>query len=358
MDTPKSPEDAWSDLPVYDASKRSMAAIVGGRLRRISRTGVYVALASILSIAGLYLLSQLDYHGRPTFARLDDKVASHETPDCSPRYNISSMDIWNKAAVRYNHLMDDKFTIAIQTYRRPDQLKATLDLLLAPEIPSLHEIVIIWNDLETPTPADFTSDHNVTVRHRMSTANSLNQKLLPDAGFQTQAILLSDDDVHYDAADLDFVFQQWRAHGRNRLTGAFARCVDQNPDNGQWQYGWCKGHESYSMVLTGLSFVHMAFLDYYSSEDPLMTRVRAYVDEHFNCEDIAMNFVTSMLTCEGPLQVSGLHRPTNEAPKAGISTKPGHLEARHACISSYVDMFGHMPLVETSEYISRGYVSG
>jgi hypothetical protein len=30
-----------------------------------------------------------------------------------------------------------------------------------------------------------------------------------------------------------------------------------------------------------------------------------YVDDKFNCEDIALNFVASMLTCEGPLLVRG-----------------------------------------------------
>jgi hypothetical protein len=106
----KSPEDNWSELPVYDASKKSMAAIVGGRLRRISRAGLLVALASVMSIVGLLMLSRLDSRRAPTFARLDDNVLPQGAPNCTQRYDIASMDIWNEAAVRYNHLMDDKFT--------------------------------------------------------------------------------------------------------------------------------------------------------------------------------------------------------------------------------------------------------
>lgn len=192
----------------------------------------------------------------------------------------------------------------------------------------------------------------------MSRQNSLNEKLWPDPAFRTQAVLLSDDDVHYEPEDLDFVFQTWRKHGQNRLTGAFARCTGVNKETGKWGYSLCRGRDSYSMVLTGLTFSHIAFLDYYSSDDTIMKRIRKFVDDNFNCEDIALNYVASMLTCTGPLQVSGMKKPTNEMPAKGISTKPGHMTARNQCLNDFVDYFGYMPLKNTTEYIRRGMTVG
>lgn len=248
-------------------------------------------------------------------------------------------------------------SIAIQTYKRPGNLNKTLNLILSTKIPSLEEVVIVWNDLQTPTPANFVSRHNVTVRYRMSRRNSLNEKFWPDPAFRTKAILLSDDDVHYDPKDLDFVFQTWRKN-QHRLVGAFARCIAYNKDTKQLEYHFCQNRDSYSMILTGLAFTSISFLDYYSSDDLLMTKIRTFVDAKFNCEDIALNFIASMLTCEGPLQVSGLKRPINEMPPQGISTNPDHLNARNKCINDYTDFFGYIPLRNSTDYITRGYFPG
>ncbi|CRK47126.1 hypothetical protein BN1723_016719, partial [Verticillium longisporum] len=110
----------------------------------------------------------------------------------------------------------------------------------------------------TPPP-NFVSAHGVGVRYRVSRRNSLNEKLFPDPEYKTKAILLSDDDVHYPPADLDFVFQTWRKYGRHRLTGAFARCVDTPRGPGSYQYSLCreKGRSEYALVLTGLAFAHI-----------------------------------------------------------------------------------------------------
>ncbi|KAI5460785.1 glycosyl transferase family 64 domain-containing protein [Mariannaea sp. PMI_226] len=329
-------------------------------LRHKARIALLV-VACFATVISLYLLS-LQPLRRPSdswaFAKLREG-SEQELSQCSQLQRGATGDIWNGTETKYQDLSDDKFTIAIQTYKRPDRLNKTLHLYLDKQIPSLEEIVIIWNDVDETPPEDFVSGYNVPVRYRVSSRNSLNEKLKPDPDFRTKAILLSDDDVHYQPTDLDFVFQTWKRHGMNRLTGAFARCTTKNPKTGQWGYSLCnKDSVSYSMVLTGLTFVHISFLDYYHSDVPLMAKIREYVDAEFNCEDIAMNFVTSMLTCKGPLQVSGMKRPTNEMPKKGISTKPGHLQSRSKCVNDFVEMFGHMPLLETTEYIARGLIRG
>lgn len=137
------------------------------------------------------------------------------------------------------------------------------------------------------------------------------------------------------------------------MTGALARCHTKAKD-GSWQYNGCTKDSVYSMILTNLSFVHISFMDYYSSNDALMNKVRAYVDEHFNCEDIAMNFLVSLLTCEGPIQVFGKDRYFNAEPKDGISMKPGHMNARTQCLNDFTKMFGLMPLINQDARLVRG----
>ncbi|KAH8885560.1 exostosin-2 [Thozetella sp. PMI_491] len=244
--------------------------------------------------------------------------------------------------------------IVVQTYERPEELNKTLQILTDTKIPSLYEIVVVWNNVGTGPPEDYVTAHNVGVRYRASERNSLNEKLRPDPGYNTQAVLLSDDDVYYEPSDLDFVFQTWRKYGRNRITGAFARCVVANPDGGGYWYDFCRSQPHYSLVLTGLAFIHVSFLDYYHSDDALMTKIRDHVEKVFNCEDIALNFIAAMLTCEGPLQITGAKPAVNRDPPVGLSRNAPHMSVRLECINLFPSMFGYMPLFNTTERIVLG----
>ncbi|GAO16976.1 hypothetical protein UVI_02044330 [Ustilaginoidea virens] len=248
--------------------------------------------------------------------------------------------------------------IAMQTYRRPKELNETLRALLDEEIPSLAEVVVVWNDVESPPPGNFKSRHGVPVRYRQSPENSLNQKLWPDPAYETQAIFLSDDDIHYKPKDLEFVFQAWRKFGRRRMTGGFTRCAVQEA-NGRWKYSFCsadQGQDYYNLILSGLAFAHISFMDYYSSQDEIPKRIRAYVDQHFNCEDIAMNYLVSLLTGEGPLLVKGKDAYVSFVPANGISTRPGHIEARSQCLNDYNELFKCMPLINETVHIEPGVI--
>jgi hypothetical protein len=234
----------------------------------------------------------------------------------------------------------------------------TLNAVLAEEIPSLEEVVIIWNDLETNPPDDYVTSHGINVRFKMSARNSLNSRLIPDPDYKTQAVLLTDDDVYYHPEDLEFAFQSWRKFGKNRMTGALARCSTVHKETGLWSYTFCDSKDlkqnNYAMVLTNLAFSHMAFMDYYSSDNVVTTKIRDYVDEHMNCEDLAMNFVASYLTREGALEIIGREPYKNFSPGGGISTKPGHLEARSRCLNDFSEFFGCMPLRNETSHIVRG----
>ncbi|KAF3356237.1 hypothetical protein VdG1_06331 [Verticillium dahliae VDG1] len=292
--------------------------------RRIQKIVTIVFAVGLTAVFGLFL----SLHGAPSTARIKEiakninekahgghkgpRIAACHADDNSDTLNHTLADAFlNATDVKYAHLRDDKFTIAMQTYRRPKELNETLHVLLKDHIPSLHEIVIIWNNLDQAPPQNYTSAHGVPVRYRASPRNSLNQKLLPDPSFATQAVLLSDDDVYYHPRDLD-------------------------------------------MIITNLAFVHVAFLEYYSSDDPTMAMIREHVDDNLNCEDIAMNYVTQMLTREPPLLVRGHQAFFNAEPAQGISKAPGHFAARSLCINKFAEAFGCMALLEETVRIEIG----
>lgn len=175
--------------------------------------------------------------------------------------------------------------------------------------------------------------------------------------YRTQGVLLTDDDVYYYPDDLEFVFQIWRRYGQKSLTGGLPRCIDIN-DEGEWHYNSCAKNDNpeqvYAMIITNLAFSHISFLDYYSSNDITMSRIRAHVDNHTNCEDIAMNYMTSMLTGEPPLLVRGHQDYYNANPRGGISSKSGHLRVRSDCLNQFAEWFGCQPLIDQEMRIDRG----
>ncbi|KAM0666664.1 hypothetical protein ACQRIU_004519 [Beauveria bassiana] len=252
---------------------------------------------------------------------------------CSHGERTAWARAWNLTERNHRDLLDDRFTIALSTFHRPKELHNTLDILLANKIPSLLEIVVIWNNLDEALPASFVSQHGVNVRYRKPTRDSLNEKLWNDPSYRTRAILLSDDDVFYRPADLTFVFDMWRRFGRARVTGALARCARVDAA-GHWEYSQCHPGGKYALVLTNLAFVDVSVLDAYNSDFDPVQEMRRYVDESRNCEDIALNFVAAA-------------RPTT--PDSRATSVSGPLLVRgsgHA--------FGCMPLVDEVARIEFG----
>ena len=107
-------------------------------------------------------------------------------------------------------------------------------------------------------------------------------------------------------------------------------------------------------MITNLAFAHIRFLDYYSSEEPVMTKIRNFVDDHMNCEDIAMNYVATLLTGEEPLLVFGDSPFVNMNPPNGISQHAGHFQTRSRCLDHFADLIGCFPLLEASTHLGLG----
>lgn len=55
------------------------------------------------------------------------------------------------------------------------------------------------------------------------------------------------------------------------------------------------------MVLTGAAFYHKYWNYVYTTQMP--SEIKDWVDEHMNCEDIAMNFLVANITNKPPIKV-------------------------------------------------------
>ena len=94
----------------------------------------------------------------------------------------------------------EQFTVVFMTYKRHNLIKDAVAMFKG--IRELHQIVIIWNDLEhDPGTVDELKDVNldesasvVVVRPH---ANSLNNRLVPYDVIRTECILQIDDDTRY-----------------------------------------------------------------------------------------------------------------------------------------------------------------
>ncbi|KAF5609019.1 alcohol dehydrogenase [Fusarium pseudoanthophilum] len=133
----------------------------------INKTFIFTTVASILILGLTYTdASQIILRVITSNQRVTPAIARTGSPQA----------IWNAAKTMYSHLDEDKFTIAMLTYRRPKELNYTLSVLLKEKVPSLHEIVVIWGDADDLPPANFTSKHGVPVRFRRGLQDSLNEK--------------------------------------------------------------------------------------------------------------------------------------------------------------------------------------
>lgn len=342
----------------------------------------------ILIIASLQLAGSSAYRIALRLHQAEQHVSAPHIGRCSHGERAAWAGEWNMTEKNHRDLLDDRFTyvmplgysfaplrlacfcvtlltlyrIALSTFHRPKELQRTLNILLSEKISSLLEIVIIWNNFDEDLPAPYVSPYGVDVRYRKPPRDSPNEKLWNDPSYRTRAILVSDDDVFYRPADLDFVFQIWRRFGRDRVTGALARCARADPA-GRWEYSLCGTGDKYSLVLTNLAFVDISVLDAYNSDFAPVREMREYVDEASNCEDIALNFVAAVRVSQpdsraasvgGPLLVRGSERYVNLDPLAGLSRRRGHLEARSECLNRFAKAFGCMPLVDEAARIDHG----
>lgn len=224
------------------------------------------------------------------------------------------------------------YTIRVNTFRRND----LLDMFLKhyDVCPAVEQIQVIWSDQESAPPVeDLTKDlaHRDRVVFEIHSENSLNNRFIPQEPINTELVLSIDDDLLVECNTLDDAARLWRSSPLS-LVGFSPRIAQVDFTTSttrylRWQHTWWNG--LYSIVLTKIAFLHRDYLKRFS--DTVPQDVRRYVDEHRNCEDLAMAFVVANSPgSSGPVWVRGY---VQEEASTGISSGISHFEQRSECLA-------------------------
>ena len=119
----------------------------------------------------------------------------------------------------------------------------------------------------------------------------------------------------------------------NLIVGHSARLL-RDKDGSLFYDRW--NNTVYNMVLTRFAFLHVRYHDVYQR---VPNSVLDFVTRNVNCEDIAMNFVVSLLcNCTGGLYVQATESRDNDAlqgprhlNETSLSSRPDHFLSRTNC---------------------------
>ncbi|EME31801.1 alpha-1,4-N-acetylglucosaminyltransferase EXTL3 isoform 2 [Galdieria sulphuraria] len=254
--------------------------------------------------------------------------------------------------------IQNKFSVVISTYNRQKLLERLITHYS--RCRKVHKIYVVWHSPNIEAPYDFRVG-SVPVVFLSQKYDSLNNRFNPIPGLKTQvSVLICDDDVYVEPDDIDFTFEVWKSHP-NSLVGAFPRFHRRTTSN-EWEYLVAEPMKKfrtfrrYSIMLTKFIFMKSDFLFWYSCILP--ERFHKYIDEHMNCEDIAMQMMITGMTRTPPLAVVGKAIPEDygtDKSTGGISTKSGHKEARNKCLTYFIsELFhGKDPLIYNSVIQTR-----
>jgi hypothetical protein len=203
----------------------------------------------------------------------------------------------------------------------------------------------------------------------MQSQDSLNTRFKPIEGPHTDSIFTVDDDMRVSCQDLGIGYEVWLNSPRT-IVGYMPRLHLRRTDTERsyqyrcWWRVWYHGR--YSIILTKAAFLHHDYLHQYTSIMP--QSIRDLVDEAWNCEDIAMQFLISNTTNLPPIYVRGNlgdHGVLN-----GISThgmffntnviKAKHMGDRSSCLNKLVKIYGKNPLVDSHTIVAganRGWIN-
>uniref|UniRef100_A0AAG5DJ14 Exostosin-2 n=1 Tax=Anopheles atroparvus TaxID=41427 RepID=A0AAG5DJ14_ANOAO len=234
------------------------------------------------------------------------------------------------------------FTAVILTYDRIESLYILIQKLAT--VPSLQKILVVWNNQRKapPHPSLFPKVAK-PLKIIQTAANRLSNRFYPYEEIETEAILTIDDDIVMLTADeLDFGYEVWREYP-DRIVGFPSRTHVWDNQTGRWRYE-SEWTNQISMVLTGAAFHHKYWSYMYTNAMP--GNIKEWVDEHMNCEDIAMNFLVSNVTKKPPIKVAP--RKKFKCPECTnnemLSADLNHMTERSACINRFAEIYGNMPL--------------
>ena len=233
--------------------------------------------------------------------------------------------------------LDNQFTVRLNTYQRP--LRTVVQHYLS--CPQVAQLQVVWSEPAALIP-DWVWSHDddrlvVEVHDTKSLHNRFQIRTPPP----TTAILSTDDDIVASCGSLAAAFAEWK-NAPQQLVGYHLRVHREDDVTMQWTYHSVPWYRpSYSLTLTKLAFLHRQYL--YSYEQHLPRRIVEYVDEHRNCEDIAMSLWISQHN-DGAAPLSAplwaLLRQWTIGNAKGISDEPSHAATRNECLDLFATELG------------------
>ncbi|XP_050348603.1 exostosin-2 [Nymphalis io] len=234
------------------------------------------------------------------------------------------------------------FTAVILTYDRVDSLFTLVRKLV--RTPSLAKILVVWNNQKKqPPPSSEWPVVNKPLKVIQTKENKLSNRFFPYDEIETECQLTIDDDIVMLTPDeLEFGFDVWREFP-DRIVGFPSRLHVWDNVTNSWRYH-SEWTNQISMVLTGAAFHHKIWSWYYTYKMP--AEIRSWVDDNFNCEDIAMNFLVANVTRKPPIKVTP--RKKFKCPECTntemLSADARHMSQRSACVDRFSRIYGHMAL--------------
>ncbi|KAL0275447.1 UNVERIFIED_CONTAM: hypothetical protein PYX00_003286 [Menopon gallinae] len=235
------------------------------------------------------------------------------------------------------------FTAVVLTYDRVESLFLLIQQLS--RVPSLSKILVIWNNQnKDPPPPSVWPKFSTPLELIRTKENKLSNRFYPYDQIETEAVLNIDDDIVMLTPDeLEFGFEVWREFP-DRIVGFPSRTHVWDNATNQWKYE-SEWTNKISMVLTGAAFHHKYWNYLYTTAMP--GDIKQWVDNHMNCEDIAMNFLVANVTRKAPIKVTP--RKKFKCPECTntemLSADLTHMVERSHCINKFAAIYGSMPLI-------------
>ncbi|XP_030050982.1 exostosin-1-like [Microcaecilia unicolor] len=209
------------------------------------------------------------------------------------------------------------------------------------------QIVVLWNCEKPLPPKNKWPSTPVPLNVIEGENKMMSSRFFPYDMIQTDAVLSLDEDSVLSTNEVDFAFIVWCTFPE-RIVGYPARSHFWDNSKGWWGYT-SKWTNEYSMVLTGAAFYHRYYHYLYTFYLP--SSLHSMVDQMTNCEDILMNFLVSATTKLPPIKVTQKKQYKETMMQQGSKTSrwadPEHFAQRQACMNSFTNWFGFMPLIHS-----------
>ena len=259
------------------------------------------------------------------------------------------------------------FAVAINTYKRPKMLREAVVHYAekcGKEI-GIDQVFVIWAEQNAPVvpePSSFFEESSSMTRGGSGKTNSianradvyvlqkekdsLNSRFESISQLKSEAVFMVDDDLRVSCSSLKHGFEAWRTYP-NAMVGYYPRLASYMPTSPSkfvyhtWPVVFLR--HKFNFVLTKASFMHSKYLDLYSGKS-YPWEIRDHVDQHMNCEDVAMSLLVANHTkYESSLAIGGEGSPaipiyveghvSDKGLFGGISTGGGHMSTRSECLT-------------------------